>query len=83
MAVEVSLVLNDKIVRYVQMQQAHYPKSITDAVTDLLEEWYETKLQKLHHQYLSGDLTLRGMARQLGLEYYELYDLMESKGLII
>jgi hypothetical protein len=46
-----------------------------------LAAWYEAKLQNLHQQYMAGDLTLRGMARQLGLGYRELYDLMEAKGL--
>ena len=56
-------------------------KSSSELVADLLNEWYEAKFRSLHQQYLAGDLTLRGMARQLGLEYRELYDLMEAKGL--
>jgi hypothetical protein len=52
-------------------------------VADLLNEWYEAKFRRLHQQYLAGDLTLRGMARQPGLEYRELCDLLEAKGLIV
>ena len=49
----------------------------------ILDEPMLAKLQTLYQQYLAGDLTLRGMARQLGLDYLELYDLMEAKGLTV
>ena len=81
MNTKVSVMLDDKIFRYVKTQKQISQKSSEELVVDLLNEWYETKLQKLHQQYLAGDLTLRGMAHQLGLDYRELYNLMESKGL--
>ena len=83
MSAKVSVVLNDKIARYVEVQETASHKSPSELVADLLNEWYEAKLQDLHRQYLAGDLTLRGMARQLGLDYLELYDLMEAKGLTV
>jgi hypothetical protein len=83
MSARVSVVLDDKITRYVKAQEETSRKSPSELVADLLNEWYEAKLRTLHHQYLAGDLTLRGMARQLGLDYRELYDLMQSKGLTV
>ncbi len=75
--------LDDKIVRYVQTREAARDKPVAELVADLLNEWYEAKLHELHRKYLAGELTLRGMARQLGLAYRELYDLMETKGLTL
>jgi hypothetical protein len=83
MSAKVSIVLDEKITRYVKAQERTSHKSPSELVADLLNEWYEAKLQSLHQQYMAGDLTLRGMARQLGLGYRELYDLMEAKGLAV
>ena len=83
MSARVSVVLDDRITRYVKAQEETSHKSPSELVVDLLNEWYEAKLNNLHQQVLTGDLTLRGMARQLGLEYRELYDLMEAKGLTV
>ena len=83
MNAQISVVLDDKIIRYVETQQTIQHRPPSELVADLLNEWYESKLQNLHEQYLAGNLTLRGMARQLGLDYRELYDLMEKKGLTL
>ena len=83
MSARVSVVLNERITRYMKAQEEASHKSSSELVADLLNEWYEAKVRSLHQQYLAGDLTLRGMARQLGLEYRELYDLMEAKGLTV
>jgi len=83
MSAKVSIVLDDRIARYVKAQETTKNKPPSELVGDLLNEWYEAKLQDLHQQYLVGDLTLRGMARQLGLDYRELYDLMEMKELTV
>lgn len=83
MSAKISVVLNERITRYVKAQEEASHKSSSELVADLLNEWYEAKLKHLHQQYLAGDLTLRGMARQLGLEYRELYDLTEAKGLTV
>ncbi len=83
MSVKISVLLDDKITRYVEAQEIKSHKSSSELVADLLSEWYEAKLQELHQQYLAGGLTLRGMARQLGLNYRELYDLLETRGLAV
>jgi hypothetical protein len=36
---------------------------------------YYNIVRHLHQRYLNGDLTLRQMARELGLEYREVYTL--------
>jgi hypothetical protein len=83
MSTQISVTLDDKIVRYVKTQETAKNKPASELVADLLNEWYETKLQDLYRKYLSGELTLRGMARQLGLGYRELYDLIETRGLAL
>jgi hypothetical protein len=42
---------------------------------------YHDLVRRLHRQYLDGELTLRSMANELGLEYRELYALLEKLGL--
>jgi len=83
MGTQVSVVLNDKVSRYVKIQEAVRNKSAAELVADLLNEWYEARVQDLHGQYLAGALTLRGMARQLGLSYRELYDMLEKRELAL
>lgn len=83
MNARVSVVLDEKIARYVKTQEAIKDRPASELVADLLDEWYEAKMRDLHGQYLAGALTLRGMARQLGLDYRELYNLMEAKGLAL
>jgi len=83
MTTTVSVTIDDKIFRYVKSQEDIKDKSASEWVADFLNEWYEEKLRTLHRQYLTGDLTLRGMARRLGLDYRELYELMETKGLTV
>ena len=36
---------------------------------------------RLYQKYNQGELTLRGIAEELGLTYRELYDLLEETGL--
>ncbi len=84
MSMEVAVVLDSRIVRYVRTRQVEErDKTFSELVGDLLNEWYDVKLHRLHRQYLAGDLTLREMARRLGLEYRELYDLLEAQGLTV
>ena len=84
MSMKVPVVLDSKIARYIKTRQTRdQGKSPGELIADLLSEWYEIRLQELHQQYLAGDLTLRGMARRLGLEYRELYDLLEAQGMTV
>ena len=83
MSTRVSIMMSDHIARYVESQEASQNKSRSELISDLLNEWYEAELQVRYQQYISGDLTLRGMARHLGLDYRQLYDLMEVKGLAV
>jgi hypothetical protein len=41
------------------------------------------QIKELHDQYQRGDITLRGMARRLGLSYRELYEELEKRNLPI
>ena len=81
MSAQISIVLDDKIVRYAESHNKTRSKPYSELIAEFLNEWYESKLRELHQQYQTGNLTLRAMARQLGLEYRELYDLLEQEGL--
>ena len=84
MSVKVPVVLDNKIALYVKTRQAgDQGKPLGELVADLLREWYEARIEEFYRQYLAGDLTLRGMARRLGLEYRELYDLLEARKMTV
>lgn len=38
-------------------------------------------VKELHHQYLGGEFSLRGMAKRLGLTYRDVYAILEEFGL--
>jgi hypothetical protein len=84
MSVKVPVVLDNKIALYVKTRrEGDQGKPLGELVADLLREWYEARLEEFYRQYLAGDLTLRGMARRLGLEYRELYDLLEARKMTV
>jgi len=39
---------------------------------------YYQQVRQLHNQYLKGEITFRRMAKELGLEYRQLYALLEE-----
>ena len=50
---------------------------------ELMLAGYHDLVRRLHRQYLDGEITLRAMAKELGLEYRELYALLEELNLAI
>jgi AraC-like DNA-binding protein len=81
MTAEIAIQVDDRIVRYLEAQAIEKQKSRAEALAELVDEWYEGTLHQLYQHYLTGDLTLRGMARQLGLSYRELYQAFEDRDL--
>ena len=81
MAVEIAVPVDEKVSRYVQALAEAERKSYSDVARALLEEGYKREIEKLHASYSRGEITLRGMARRLGLNYRELYQLLADKGL--
>lgn len=81
MSVEVAIPVNGRVSRYVQTLAESERKSYSDVVQSLLEEGYKREIEKLHTSYSRGEITLRGMARRLGLNYRELYQWLADKGL--
>lgn len=81
MAVEIAVPVDDKVSRYVQALAEAERKSYSEVARALLEEGYKREIEKLHASYSRGEITLRGMARRLGLNYRELYQLLADKGL--
>jgi len=81
MSVEIAVPVNERVSRYVQTLVKVERKSYPDVVQALLEEGYKREIEKLHAGYSRGEITLRGMARRLGLNYRELYQWLADKGL--
>jgi len=81
MAVEIAVPVDEKVSKYVQALAEAERKSYSDVARALLEEGYKREIEKLHASYSRGELTLRGMARRLGLNYRELYQLLADRGL--
>jgi len=81
MAVEIAVPVDEKVSKYVQALAEAERKDYSDVVRALLEEGYKREIEKLHASYSRGEITLRGMARRLGLNYRELYQLLADKGL--
>lgn len=81
MTAEIAIRVDDRIARYLEAQATEKQQSRVETLAALIDEWYEATIHQLRQRYLSGDLTLRGMARQLGLNYRELYQLLEERDL--
>jgi len=50
-------------------------------VADLLQVGFEQKLRELYSQYQQGDISLGYLAEQLGVGVWQLYHLLEDRGL--
>jgi len=74
MTVEIAVPVNERVSRYVQSLAEAERKSYSNVVRALLEKGYNWEIEKLHASYSRGEITLRGMARRLGLNYRELYE---------
>lgn len=81
MAVEIAVSVDEKIAKYVQVLTRSERETYSGVVRALLEEGYKLEIEKLHASYLRGEITLRGIARRLGLNYREMYQLLADKGL--
>ncbi len=81
MAVEIAVPVDEKVSKYVQTLAEGGRRSYSDVVRALLEEGYKQEIEKLHTSYSRGEITLRGMARRLGLNYRELYQWLADKDL--
>lgn len=81
MTVEIAVPVDEKVSKYVQVLAETERRSYSDVVQALLEEGYKRELEKLHASYSRGEITLRRMARRLGLNYRELYQLLANKNL--
>lgn len=83
MGLDVAITLKSPLDRYLQTQQQQHNQSAETLIARWLDEWYEARLHELYQQYRNGDLTLRAMGQQLGLDSYELYELMAHKNLTV
>jgi len=81
MAVEIAVPVDEKVSKYVQTLVEAGRRSYSDVVQALLEEGYKREIEKLHASYTRGEITLRGMARRLGLNYREMYQWLADKEL--
>ena len=80
MAQKVSLAIDGPVLKYIEARRRVH-RSRASVVRELIQKGYEANLEQLYRQYQNGEITLRNMAAELGLEYRELYALLEEKGL--
>lgn len=78
MATAISIQLDERLQRFVEHQQKSKRVSPGQATMELLKTGYYNYVRQLHRQYISGEMTFRRMAKELGLEYRQLYALFED-----
>lgn len=81
MAVEMTIPVDERVSKYVQAQAEAERKPPVEILRVLVQKAYEREIERLHALYVRGDITLRGIARRLGVSYRELYQLLEERGL--
>jgi len=81
MTMEMIIPVDDRVSKYVQTQAEAERRAPAEILRELVQEGYEREIDRLHALYAQGDITLRGMARRLGVSYRELHQLLEEKGL--
>ena len=81
MASAISIELDDRLQRFIEQIQKNKRVSPGEATIDLLRTGYYERVRQLHRQYLNGEITFRRMAKELGLEYRQLYALLEDLNL--
>jgi hypothetical protein len=74
----VSVELDERLERFIDhvQQSKHLPPPQISA--ELMRAGYFDLVRRLHRQCLEGEITMRSMAKELGLEYRELYALLED-----
>jgi hypothetical protein len=79
----VSVELDERLERFIDHVQQSKQLPPTQISAELMRAGYHDLVRRLHRQYLDGEITLRAMAKELGLEYRELYALLEDLNLAI
>lgn len=81
MAAEMTILVDERVSKYVQTQAQTEHKPQVEILRMLVQEGYTRELERLHTLYARGDITLRAIARRLGVSYREMYQLFAEKGL--
>jgi hypothetical protein len=81
MARSVSIELDERLERFVEHMRKSKHLTPPEVSADLMRAGYHDLVRQLHERCLAGEMTLRAMAGELGLEYRELYVLLEELGL--
>ena len=67
-----------RLARYLERLQKSRRLSPAEASAELMKVGYYDVVRRLHRQYLKGEITLRHMAKALGLKYRDVYVLLEE-----
>lgn len=81
MAKKVTVAIEKEISKYVATIQRQQGKNEETVVAELLREGFEAQVKKHYEEYRQGRISLRHLAKRLGVEYRELYDLLEEQRL--
>jgi hypothetical protein len=78
MAQSFSIEVDRRLARYLERLQKSRRLSPGEAGAELMKVGYYDVVRCFHRQYLNGEITLRRMAQELGLEYRDMYALLEE-----
>jgi len=77
----VSIELPPEVARFVHREAERSGLDEKAVVVDLLQVGFEQKLRELYAQYQRGEISLGYLAEQLGMGVWQLYHLLEERGL--
>lgn len=77
----VNIELPPEVARFVHSEAERSGMDEKAVVVDLLRAGFEQKLRELYAQYQQGEISLGYLAEQLGVGVWQLYHLLEERGL--
>ena len=77
----VPVTVDRRVEQYIRAIEHEEKQPAEKIVTDLVYTGYVAYVKELHHRYLLGEFSLRGMTKRLGLTYRDLYAILEELAL--
>ncbi len=77
----VSIELPPEVAHFVHSEAERSGVDEKEIVVDLLKAGFEQKLRELYAQYQQGEISLGFLAEQLGVGVWQVYHLLEERGL--
>jgi len=78
MSKAISVELDERLESYIDRVERERGVPAERACAELMLAGYAEIVRHLHQQYITGEITFRQMAKKMGLEYRQLYALLED-----